>query len=247
MSFLNPGREIRETEKHQHARTRRNTFGQKARDTFFVFFGSFGLANRERSTYSSSGKSKNHFGVFDYFTLGILYLLNAISLALVMEVNFLPLKIVGAVFSAIFAIPRAIFAGVFTFLSLPFIGIVHGAVSGKADKIKEIINNHEQIVDPAKPKDKTSVGALFKFRRMQIEEIERVDKVINHEQGKPLGTMDLTFHQGAAKLTVQLNVDKNNKIVIKNQSKFFKALTRLNVGDLQFQIEQEEAKAKNTV
>jgi hypothetical protein len=238
MSFLNPGREIRETIMFRHARTHRTTFGQKARDAFFVFYGSFGVINQDSKMKSSAGKSKLHFGLFDYFTFGVPYGLSILSALLMIVPRSLPLKIAGAILSAAFAIPRAIFASVLTFVSLPIIGIVQAVASGKGEQLKYMIHQHKLT---GADKKTTSVGHLFKSLGVSIEGVERVEKTITREQGKPLGKMTLTFIQGANKASIEMPVDKKDELVNKAESKFFKTLRKLNLGDLQYQQEVEAA------
>jgi hypothetical protein len=242
MSFLNPGREVRETIKYRHARTQRTRFGQKAADAFFVFYGSFGLNERDTAAGKSSAeKSKLHFGVFDYLTFGILYALTALSVELLIRPRSIFPKIIGGIFSAIFAIPRAIFAGVFTFISLPIIGITQAIASSKGERWKSRIREYPMPVDLPAPNNKTTLGVLFKKYGLRISDITRIEKEIIHEKNMPLGEMRLKLEQGSGFFNVVLPIDKKSKFVNKKDGKFFKALRRLNVGDLQYQIEQKNA------
>ncbi|MDP3270075.1 MAG: hypothetical protein Q8M40_13635 [Legionella sp.] len=243
MSFFNPFAELFETEHYMHARTLRTTFTQKMRDTFFSFFGSFNILERD----DKNKAGKYHIGILDVFTLGISYLITLVPTALVSEVKSTPLQVIFGLIAGALMLSRAIIAGILTLISSPFIGIAQAISSSKASDLKNKINTYtvsEQDKDGNEIK--TSLSALLKNRGLSIETVEQMEKVkLPLDQYQPLGKLKLKFFgsepQNPATLT--MNIDKKGNLTNKKDKELFEDLAKLNVGNFQRDNERDEIEA----
>ncbi|MBA2656567.1 MAG: hypothetical protein H0U70_06220 [Tatlockia sp.] len=131
MSFFNPFNGLIETKEFPNARMHRTTFWEKIWDTFKVFSGTIApdFTNENPSPYK-----KMHFGIFDYLTLGIHYLITQLLLFMVRkaakESIYLAAPMMALAF--IFSLPRLIFANALTFICSPFVLVAHAFVNDKA-------------------------------------------------------------------------------------------------------------------
>ncbi|KTC88931.1 hypothetical protein [Fluoribacter dumoffii] len=137
MNILNPFKNLIETKQYPHARTYRTTFWGKVADTFLVFSGHLFPNYREKEPFK-----KIHFGIFDYFTLGIHFLLTT-SLLSALRGASLPLLIPAGILTFLFNTPRLLFAAAMTFISLPFVSIAWAVTKEKGNKIKQDILSYE--------------------------------------------------------------------------------------------------------
>lgn len=247
MSIFNPFAELFETERYIHARTLRTTFAQKMKDTFFSFFGSFNIL--ERDDKNKSGKY--HIGILDVFTLGISYFITLVPTALVSEIKSTPLQVIFGLIAGALMLSRAIIAGILTLISFPFIGIAQAISSTKASELKNKINTYtvsEQ--DKAGNTIKTSFSALLKNKDLSIETIEQVEQVmVLPGQYQPLGNVKLKFFgsEPQKSVTLIMNCDKNGNLTNKSDKKLLKDLAKLNVGNLQRDNERAEIEAARKI
>lgn len=137
MSVINPFKGLVETKKFPHARAHRTTLFGKIKDTFSVFNGQI-IQETDEPDYFK----KIHFGIFDYLTLGIHFIISALLIELVRSNIPLLFKIVGIILTALFSIPRLLFAGIMTLVCLPFIGMAHVFSMEKGNRAKDEILNY---------------------------------------------------------------------------------------------------------
>ena len=109
MGFLNPFHGLIETTKYPNARAYRTSFWQKTKDTFGVFSGST-LGYRP---------NPKHFGLLDYFTLGIHYYIQKKLYESLNNASNLGLIICMSILHALWCLPRILFGYAMTFLSMP--------------------------------------------------------------------------------------------------------------------------------
>jgi len=151
MSILNPLRHVFETKTFIHSRAYRTTFWGKFWDTLEVFLGnSLPEMYWDDNSFEKHKGIKNfnstHFGVYDYLTLGIPFILNIVLTLLMLKLDpsdNRPLFISLVVSYLILNLPRIIFSGVMTLLSLPFVHIAHALTKEKGEAVKQAILSYK--------------------------------------------------------------------------------------------------------
>lgn len=242
MSFLNPFAELFETQRFIHARTLRTTFSKKIWDTYCVFFGSFNILDRKKENVPSH----YHLGILDYLTLGIPYFFTFLAVELMREKSAV-FKVIFGVLAVALLLPRALCAGLLTLISLPFIGLAQAISSSKSSSLKYIINAYSATVKKSDgTESKINLGALLSSNEISIEEVKEVQQqTIPPLTNMPLGSLQLKFFQSEKRgpVIISMKTDKNGQITTKADKAVFEALTELNIGNIQTDIEYAELEA----
>lgn len=243
MSFFSPFHAVLDNNKYPHAHAHRSTFWEKLWATFKAFSGNIlPGALKNPAKYTKIEFDRMHFGIFDYLTLGIHFLLSFLSMLLI-ENKFLPFKIAGIILFSALTIPRVVFAISLTILSFPFIIIAHWAASFKGDALKETImshqvskeiNNKEAVSKEKVVKNSQTFGILLQENNVDLTDI--VDIELKPNGNKNLFTLSFFKYDSIAnptKMSLELDLCLHDK----SHNKMFKALKKLNVGGLQTKIE----------
>ncbi|KTC79830.1 hypothetical protein Lche_1850 [Legionella cherrii] len=139
MSIFNPIKNLIETKQYPHARAYRTTFWGKMADTFLVFSGHLFPNYQDKA---QDPFKKIHFGIFDYLTLGIHFLISSLLIRSLKGAEKAVLIPVG-ILTLLFNLPRLLFATAMMLISLPFVSIAWAVTKEKGNKIKEDILSYE--------------------------------------------------------------------------------------------------------
>jgi hypothetical protein len=222
-SFFNPWSEVFESRKYPHAQTYRTTFGEKLWATFKVFSGNV-LPLPIKKNYLDS--SKFHFGIIDYLTLGIYYLINVLPIFLIEGENARSREL-GYLLSFILSIPRILFASVMTLVSFIPVAIVQAISSFEGDTLKNVILTHP--INTAKQDEPICNKAFGKLFKENLEDLDDANIVIDSENSNLL---KIDF--GKKIPILPLNLAEYKDLMM------FDALKKLNIGRLQTKVEDLE-------
>ncbi len=227
MSIFNPFNELNETSRYPHARSYSSTFGQKLWDAFKAFYGVFFYDPIKPKARQAKPKPSDnfHLGIFDYCTGLILYPLTLLAFAGVREFNNTWGKIFSGIFLLALSLPRLAVALSLTLASLPFVLIAHSVYRVKGNKLKNIINDYHV--------EGSSLGQLLEMNETPLSTECATEKTFHSDTKK--FTISF-FHPDEASRRVDLTLD----LLDRSDFKRFRALKRLNIGDLQGEIEREE-------
>ena len=139
MSIFNPIKNLIETKQYPHARAYRTTFWGKMADTFLVFSGHL-LASYKKEPKDPF--KKIHFGIFDYLTLGIHFLISFLLLR-ALKGSGKAVSIPLGILTLLLNLPRLLFAEAMMLICLPFVLIAWAATREEGNKIKEDILSYE--------------------------------------------------------------------------------------------------------
>ncbi|MCW8407749.1 hypothetical protein OQJ13_02005 [Legionella sp. PATHC035] len=139
MSIFSPIKNLIETKQYPHARAYRTTFWGKMADTFLVFSGHLFPNYQDKA---QDPFKKIHFGIFDYLTLGIHFLISSLLIRSLKGAEKAVLIPVG-ILTLVFNLPRLLFATAMMLISLPFVSIAWAVTKEKGNKIKEDILSYD--------------------------------------------------------------------------------------------------------
>ncbi|CDZ79317.1 hypothetical protein BN59_03635 [Legionella massiliensis] len=146
MSIFNPLKNLLESKRYPFANAQRTTFWQKLLSALTVFSG-----------YPFPGKPNSpepykyvHFGVYDYLTLGIPFILHQLLISLVRWLESPPLKIFFTGIFLLTELPRIAFGATMALVCLPFVAIAHALASPAGEPIKAAILAYQVETDDCK-------------------------------------------------------------------------------------------------
>jgi hypothetical protein len=230
---LNPFIELKETNVYPYARSLRTTFFQKLMDTFWVFLGNpIQVVPRDQSMFIRFF----HFGIVDYATLGITYIIQRFTASFLNHYNEseLWIGILLGVLQLPITFARTVSASVLTILSIPFVAIAHLITYVLSSEYKKHINEYE-ISNPGQ--STTTIFAMLKTYGCQLEDITDIDYRKEIENGI-LKIQYKTNYSGFCEY-MMMPIDSSGQLYRPNDIKFFQALQRLNIGGIQEKIEED--------
>lgn len=239
LEIINPFAELNETKLHPHARSLRTTFWQKIRDAFFVFHGSFGILDEEKKNVPG----KYHLGIVDLPTLGLTYLLNVITFAILRSKITSWIKIPLAIITAIcFVVPRIALSAVLTLISAPFVGLSQLITNFVSGGFKQEIKAYETTVIAYGRETTVSIHSLLRAQNAELEDIGSIEyKKELPQNPKQQGRIELTIGSGSNQYyKVSLPVDAKGQLVKEKDQRFFNALRELNIGHIDERIEEAD-------
>lgn len=195
IKVFNPFRPIIETDASPHARTLRTSFKQKLKDAFFTIAGSKNIV-AEFTTIENAPHYKPHIGFFDFVTLFIPLIIEALTIILWRKENY-PVSITLGLIAIPLAIVRALIACILVFnpLSLLIIGTVHliSRIAGgaelkeKANQKKIVCRNSEKKEDNYVSAERRGFWSVCPERLTVDGDFSQLPQFVKEDNGRILG------------------------------------------------------------